>query len=46
MFLDLFITLFKKHVVSKSRKDAFLGLIFKLNFRPFEWNFDFFFNKE
>ena len=42
MFLDLFITLFKKHVVSKSRKGVFLVLIFKLNFRPFQCDFEFF----
>ena len=42
MFLDLFTTLFKKHVVSKSCKGVFLFLIFKLNFHPFQCNFDFF----
>ena len=46
MFLDLCITLFKKHVVSKSRKCVFLVLIFKLKFRPFQFNFEFFFNND
>ena len=46
MFLDLFTTLFEKHVVSKSRQGVFLVLIFKLNFRPFQCSFDFFLNKE
>ena len=35
VLLYLFNTLFKEHVVSESRKDVFLVLNFKLNFRPF-----------
>ena len=42
MFLDLFGHLFKEHVVLKTRKGVFLLLIFKLNFRPFQRNVEFF----
>ena len=41
MILNLFTTLFKKNVVSKSRKGVFLVLIFQLNFRPFQCNIEF-----
>ena len=42
MFLDLLDHLFKEHFVLKTRKGVFLVLIFKLNFRPFQCNLDFF----
>ena len=41
LLLDLFITLFKRHVVSESRNGVFLVLILRLNFYPFQCKFFF-----